>query len=244
MRKIFSIIIVFTLAVAFTACLDKEKPQENTTSETTEQNTDANNPSNTAAGNEAPSGTTDDIKDLKYGVSSIPSSVKDYKGTPVAGATWTDANGENVVLVTETSVDEKPGPYGHLLSKELYAYHYIMKDGSGDELWKIQDFVNDCDFDLALSYVPESLSITDLDGDGIAESTFMYNLSCKSDVTPDDLKLMMHENKNKYALRGYTYIKSINGGGDYKVDKAFNDAPASFLEYAKKQWEKFKNFEY
>ena len=55
---------------------------------------------------------------------------------------------------------------------------------------------------------------------------------------------MMHENKNKYALRGYTYIKVVDAGGDYKVDAAFNDAPSSFLDYAKQQWKKHKDFEY
>lgn len=139
-------------------------------------------------------------------------------------------------------MNEKEGQNGTELSKELYGYHFIMDGSDGEELWKIQDFVKDCEFDLTLSYIPESLTVTDLDNNGIAESTFMYNLSCKSDVSPDDLKLMMHEGKNKYALRGYTLLTGI--GGDYKVDKAFDDAPESFLDYAKKQWEKFKSFEY
>ena len=242
MRKIFSLIIIFALTVLFTACLDKkEEPIEKTKDNNTTEET-SDNSSNTASGNEGETGKTDGIKDLKFGTNLIPSGFDKYKGSPVAVAEWEDANGENLIIISETKVNEKEGQNGTELSKELYGYHFIMDGSDGEELWKIQDFVKDCEFDLTLSYIPESLTVTDLDNNGIAESTFMYNLSCKSDVSPDDLKLMMHEGKNKYALRGYTLLTGI--GGDYKVDKAFDDAPESFLDYAKKQWEKFKSFEY
>ncbi len=243
MKNYFTIFIAILLGIMLTACMKKDKPQETTRENTTEttENSDAEGSENTSASDESGS---DEITDIKYGVSNIPSTLKGYKGKPVAAATWIDANGENVIVITETAVSERPGEYDNLQSKELYGYHFIMKGDKSEELWKIQDFVRDCEFDLRLTYVPESLTITDLDDDGIAESTFLYNMSCKSDVSPDNLKLMMHENENKYALRGYTYIKAVDAGGDYKVDAAFNDAPSSFLDYAKQQWKKHKNFEY
>jgi hypothetical protein len=109
--------------------------------------------------------------------------------------------------------------------------------------------VKDCPLDLALNYNPNSLTVTDIDENGIAETTFLYRLSCKGDVSPDDLKLIMHQGKDKYALRGTTELKyKANGkvtkeGGDYKVDASFDKAPKDFLDYAKKQWEKFKTQE-
>ena len=94
-----------------------------------------------------------------------------------------------------------------------------------------------------MDFINNSLTITDLDDDGIAESTFLYKLSCRSDVSPSILKLMMHENDNKYALRGIMYIdiQDHREGGDYKVDKAFNNAPGVFLQYAKEQWADFSH---
>lgn len=236
MKKYLTIITIFLLAFLLTGCLDnKEEARENTVDDTSEETIDETG--NETSDNESgeTTGNTTDNFDPIYGLNVIPSGFRDYKGKPVEAASWSDSNGDNLVIITES---------GGSSDAELYGYHFIMDGNSGDELWKIQDFVKDCEFDLRLNYVPESLSITDLDGDGIGESTFLYNMSCKSDVSPDDLKLMMHENDNKYALRGYTYIASVDAGGDYKVDPAFNNAPAEFKDYAIQMWQRHKRFEY
>ena len=240
MYKTLLLLILVSGISLYSCAKEREIPDEVKPDVRTEDvNKEEKTPDGTA-GNESKS--PDGIKNLKYGISTIPSSLKEYKGKPVMGASWEDGNGENVIVITETEVTEKPGGIGTQLSKELYGYHYIMNGDEAEELWKIQDFVKECEFDLTLEYLPESLTITDLNDNGIAESTFLYRLTCKSDVSPDDMKLMMHEGKNKYALRGYNEVTGI--GGDYTVDKAFNDAPDSFLDYAKKEWEKFKVFEY
>jgi len=53
----------------------------------------------------------------------------------------------------------------------------------------------------------------------------------------------MHEGKDKYAIRG-TRLIVVQGakpyGGEIKVDPSFDNAPAGFLDYAKKQWKKFE----
>lgn len=235
MRKILFLFTIFSLAMMLSACLDKKEVRENTKENTSEETSEGTNEEGESSGEDSQSGVTDGIGDPQYGVDVIPSGFRGYKGKPVEAASWTDSNGDNLVVITEV---------GGSTGAELYGYHFIMDGNSGDELWKIQDYIKDCEFDLTLSYVPESLTITDLNANGIGESTFLYNMSCKSDVSPDDLKLMMHENDNKYALRGYTYIANVDAGGDYKVDAAFNNAPASFLQYAKEQWNRHKNFDY
>lgn len=235
MRNIFSLLMVCILALTLSACLDKkEEVRENTKDNSSEETSEGTNEEGESSGEESQSGVTDGIGDPQYGVDVIPTGFKGYKGKPVEAASWTDSNGDNLVIITESGSSDR----------QLYGYHFIMDGNDGEELWMIQDYIKDCEFDIRLDYVPESLSITDLDADGIGESTFLYNMSCKSDVSPDDLKLMMHENDNKYALRGYTYIANVDAGGDYKVDAAFNNAPASFLEYAKEQWNRHKNFDY
>jgi hypothetical protein len=89
--------------------------------------------------------------------------------------------------------------------------------------------------------LPNSLTITDLDGNGIAESTFLYKLGCRSDVSPDRLKLIMHEGKAKYALRGETLIPTGDPnkklGGQKAIDPAFRRAPKVFLDHALLQWD-------
>ena len=91
--------------------------------------------------------------------------------------------------------------------------------------------------------MPKSISITDLDKNGIAESIFIYRMSCKGDVSADDMKLLMHEGETKYALRG-TMNLFVNGEntqkGEMKVDDSFDKAPKVFLDYAKIQWTKYQ----
>jgi hypothetical protein len=74
----------------------------------------------------------------------------------------------------------------------------------------------------------------------------MYTLGCVSDVSPLELKLMLYENGKKYALRGRTRMpeRIVIGGeefskSNYKIDPAFEKAPQSFLEFAKKHWKMY-----
>ncbi|MCX7877980.1 MAG: hypothetical protein N2510_04975, partial [Ignavibacteria bacterium] len=86
-----------------------------------------------------------------------------------------------------------------------------------------------------------SLGITDVDNNGTGESTFLYRISCRGDVSPEGLKLIMHEGKNKYAIRGNMLLE-FNGeklGGEGNPDNAFKNAPEVFLEHAQEMWEKF-----
>jgi hypothetical protein len=110
-------------------------------------------------------------------------------------------------------------------------------------LWKTNDFVKECPVDVTLEYMPKSISITDLNKNGIAESIFIYRMSCKGDVSADDMKLLMHEGDTKYAIRG-TMNLFINGEesekGSMTVDASFDKAPKEFLEFAKAEWKKFQ----
>lgn len=186
------------------------------------------------------------IKDLVFGVKDIPANLK-YDGKIITSAKWKDKNGDNIIIITETEIKEtankKDVEADPDQSKKLFGYHYILENNSGKLLWKIQDFVDKCPASIECTYVPNSLSITDLNNNGIGESTFLYILGCRGDVSPVGMKLMMHENDIKYALRGESQIKStdgIYGGKIDEVDPSFKKAPDGFLDYAKKQWEKFK----
>ena len=120
-------------------------------------------------------------------------------------------------------------------SRELTVTH----SAGGKEIWKARDFVNQCEFDLTLDVLEGSIRLTDLDGDGEPEVSFVYRLACRSDVSPLDAKLLMYEGATKYALRGQTKERvgeNEFAGGDFKVDPAFEQAPKQFVEFAKAQW--------
>jgi hypothetical protein len=182
------------------------------------------------------------ITDLKYDAKEYEKELK-FNGKITASAQWKDKNGLNVIIITETKQEEnRKSEYDYSVSKKFFAYGFIMKDKFEQE-WMIQDFIDNCQVDLTLSYIPKSLSVTDLNNNGIAETTFLYKMSCKGDVSPNDLKLMMHEGKDKYAIRGETILKIQNEkpyGGSMKVDKSFDNAPKEFVDYAKKEFKKFQ----
>ena len=174
----------------------------------------------------------------------LPSDVK-YQGSIINGKRWSDKNGENIVILTITK-EHKSGKKGgegeDMMNRELYAYQYIKKSDGWSQLWKVNDLINECPVSLTLNFLSGSLTVTDLNKDGIGETTFLYELCCRGDVSPCDMKLIMHEGEKKYAVRGTRKLFVDGGwqGGEMKVDKSFDDAPSGFLEYAKEQWNNYK----
>ncbi|TGE05329.1 M949_RS01915 family surface polysaccharide biosynthesis protein [Hymenobacter fodinae] len=184
---------------------------------------------------------------------------------------WTDANGQNLLVVF------RKGPSAEKTTKytdeeayvELFARQYVQRAGSWQELWRLQDAVHNCPFDLWLGPLPGSTSVTDLDDNGQSETTLIYKLTCRSDVSPSDLKLIMHEGAAKYALRGQMVVAydsvpvsqraptnpccldtiskqqldAPDGyellAGRYETEKEFRKAPAAFLPFARQQWRKW-----
>jgi len=243
MKKL--IIITITVMTLFSCGLLKKKTSEDKSRAVEEKKTEQSNSVNKDSDVERKPAAITEVEMLVFDKSNLPPAIK-YDGNVVTGKRWNDKNGENILILTKTNLKEKKvrksGYEETDLECELYGYHYVSSGGSYSLLWKIQDFVKECWFDLTLDFIPGSLSITDLNEDGIAESTFLYKMSCRSDVSPSELKLMMHENDVKYALRGEMLIKmeGFTAGGNYKVDKSFDSAPDGFLDYAKSQWKEYR----
>lgn len=190
------------------------------------------------------------IQILAFDPKALPQKIR-YKGKVVAGARWLDKKGENLLLLCETGSfnspvppNSKENPYQEWgRAAELHSYHYLKAGERFTLLWKLFDQVKVCPFDLDAAFLPNSLTITDQDANGIAESTFLYKLACRSDLSPAPLKLIMHEGTAKYALRGETLVNigplSEVTGGRKTIDPAFGRAPKAFLDYALQQWNAF-----
>ncbi len=191
------------------------------------------------------SGFSQDYYDIE--LSALPNGAK-YEGEAKEAITWLDENGENyfIISIVEEYVSRKAENEYDSEEKTsyLYAYHYIDNGSSLKLSRKITDFVKDCEFDVVLFYEPKSIEVTDLDNDEIYEVSFIYMLSCTSDISPYDMKLMLLENGNKYPVRGTT---EINYGDDYieegtkKLGTEFSSAPKSFKKFAEEQWNKFNS---
>lgn len=238
------LLIVLILGIFIFSCGKKDEDLRTTKPDTKKQETTVPKES------EKPSGQSEsdsDIDELPFDKNNLPAEIK-YNGNIVTGKRWKDNNGENIIIICTTREKETKDKYGEsVLTKEIYAYNYANAGKGFAQLWKMYDFVNECPFDITLEYKENSLSLTDIDKDEIAEITFMYMSDCRSDVSPSGLKLLMYENKTKYALRGVTRIdiegeegfSGIHEGGTYETDKSFNSAPAGFLDFAKSHWQKY-----
>lgn len=163
-----------------------------------------------------------------------------YKGTLKEAVRWTDESGVNLVITCETEeAVSKTAPSEDYREKYLFAHHYLLFEDSIRQTWKVTDYIRECPLDIAADFVENTFRVTDLDKDGIAEVWMMYLLTCTGDVSPAEMKIIMYEGTQKHAMRGHNRVDIGYGqleGGDYKLDKAFNQAPTTFRDFAKKLW--------
>jgi hypothetical protein len=175
-------------------------------------------------------------------------------GNVVKAVRYKDKTGDNLILLTETEIvsNAKPDvdyPLFPPRSKELFAYRFLMRPGGNtyEQAWRITDFVRECDlYEMYAAFVEDAFRITDLNNDGVAEIWVVYMLTCRGDITPRTMKIIMYEGGKKYAVRGealsmnqYSEDEFEYIGGGYTLDDAFNAAP-EYKDFAVDLWETFK----
>jgi hypothetical protein len=179
------------------------------------------------------------IKLTKLDKKSIPKKIQ-YTGQIVNAVSFKDSLGHNIVITTETGeTQSKVEPDSR--DAALYAYHFYSKGDSIQTSWKINDYIKDCPVDLKANYIKHTFAVTDLNEDGKAEVWLMYKTVCHGDVSPSDMKIIMFEAGNKYAVRGTNKVKVSENdymGGEYKFDDALKKAPQVFRQYAEQLWKK------
>jgi len=209
------------------------------------------------------------IQPVKITAAQVPVSIK-YNGKLNEAWQWSDKLGENILITSFTAPydDKEKNEYGEEgQSAGLHASQYVKKEGSYTLLWNIDDGEKSCPFDITCSFIKDATAVTDLDKDGLAETTVLYRLSCRSDVSPSVMKLILYEGSEKYFLQGLSWIKAseedkftvtetdanletlpgykktegeyMKTFGRYESEKGFAGAPAEFLTYARQTWMKF-----
>ncbi|MEZ4398506.1 MAG: hypothetical protein R3B06_00700 [Kofleriaceae bacterium] len=161
----------------------------------------------------------------------LPAGVKAKGKTIEQVWTWGDADAAHtpslaVFSSTDTSssdtsssgtLDDEPKTFRH---RKIYVQYFRQLRGKWRELRMIQDGERDCEYDLEVQFLPGSVQVTDADGDGQAELSFLYDRLCASDVSPATRKLLVLEGKAKHALRGTSRVDVGDRfeGGAYKPD--------------------------
>ncbi len=179
------------------------------------------------------------IKTTILDTTRIPQGIK-FEGKVKNAIQWIDLAGDNILITTEAdpaigkTVDDE-----NYWNASLYAYHYISKGGTIKQTWRVYDFIKECPLDIEAQFIDKTLQITDLNNDGTAEVWLMYKTVCHGDVSPCDMKVIMYQGQQKFAMRGQNKVQLSENefyGGDYKFDAAFSAGPAAFREFAKKLW--------
>ncbi|MCP2027334.1 hypothetical protein L1276_002491 [Flavobacterium sp. HSC-32F16] len=175
----------------------------------------------------------------------FPASIK-YEGFVKNAVRWKDKLGDNIVITTETGyhINKKFQHESDGSDAELFAYHFIVSGNKVKQAWKVYDYISDCPVDIVASFVKNTFQVTDLNKNGIAETWLMYKTACHGDVSPCNMKIIMYEENQKYAMRGESKIQVgllDNGekqfiGGEYKLDENFKKGPKVFKEFAQKLW--------
>ena len=178
----------------------------------------------------------------------------DIEGDPTFAITWEDKRGTNILINSEDFQEELEG--AERKSLRYYSKHFLQ-NADIMPLVLTQDFVEDCQVDITLGDKMDPI-LTDLDEDGIAEVTVLITKGCRGGMDELELKVLMHEEETKYALRGMEYYiyadeekpgdsfeynasnlpngQEIDERGRYMDDNSFKDAPKEFLEHAVKLW--------
>lgn len=208
------------------------------------------------------------IEPVKGTAADVPGTIK-VKGVIQEVWKWTDDLGENLLITSVVAPfdDKEKNEYGEEgQTAELHAFHYAKKEGDYRQLWMMNDKEKTCPFDITCDFIKDAVAVTDLDADGLAETTLMYRIACRSDVSPSTLKLVMHEGEKKYTLRGLTWYgmgdakfevtesnanleklpgykgtedEFVKTFGRYESEKEFEGAPPEFLSHARNRWIRF-----
>lgn len=165
-----------------------------------------------------------------------------FEGSLIEITKLKDIDGEHIILLTET--EKTPSKQiidiEHEVDKKIFAYDYLLNKSKNNYIlnWKIQDFENNCDFDLIIGFLKGTHRFTDLNKDGKAEIWVMYQKGCVCDVSPLDMKIIMYEGKQKYALRGISLIDfgDRKFGGEFKLDEKLNKSTIEIKDFALKMW--------
>ena len=108
----------------------------------------------------------------------------------------------------------------------IYFYHFI-ENKTVVLKRKHVDYINNCQDNSNTEHVIESIQITDLNEDNIAEISCAYNVGCHK----KQKKILMSTEGKKYFLR-----EDVNKQGAYKIGNELENE-VEFLRFLKNKWE-------
>ena len=158
----------------------------------------------------------------------------DIEGEIVKTLPFRDRTGDNVLILSNRETRN-----GDTRDRELFAYRLRADAGGASRrVWRVYDFTRDCEYDPIADFYLNRVAVTDLDKDGVSEIWLPYALGCLSDPSAHDMKIIMYEGGQKYAMRGTSRALGGGPGDGGTMDAAFRSGPAVFRDHARRLWKR------
>jgi hypothetical protein len=146
------------------------------------------------------------FKDIPNQISVPANTVSSYK--------WKDKEGENYLILTnlkkDTSIDHAIFG-GRWKTGYIEVFHYVKKGENIKLLTYIKDNAKACDGSYLNGFITNSITLTDLNANGIGEITLQYNYACRSDIIPPYKTLLFFENGIVSSLYGIMMNNILKG---------------------------------
>lgn len=144
----------------------------------------------------------------------------------VAIRSWIGTVGEQYLVQLQrfNSTNSPDEPAG-----EVFTHLYVIDEQEALRVWQIYDYVPCDGLDVIAEFAKNTAVVTDINNNGIVEVSVPYYLGCRGDVSYDEMKVIMYEGQQKFAVRGNSAICNAKTdqpvdatgyyGGDYKIDE-------------------------
>lgn len=164
----------------------------------------------------------------------------DWDGKLRDGAQWEDKSGKYVLLIT----DYYRGEISDVsLVARVNARKYSIEGDSLKLIWEVKE--SNQDYFTNPEYRFKTLEVSDLDQDGVAESSFIYTIDSDGGG-PVRAKLILHVLDQKYAIRGQFAGMDIDVGEieEKHFGPEFNSISPVFKSFASGKWDRFEKVFY
>jgi len=123
----------------------------------------------------------------------------------ISNTKWNDNSGKHVLVIEKGINKNHTGE--HLSVKQVTR---------GNVDWVLNDHVNDCDVDIKLDVISESIEVNRHFSDDEGVVLFAYKIGCISGLDPETVKYFAYKNGVKYSLRGeeHLIVENDSYGGE------------------------------
>ena len=156
----------------------------------------------------------------------LPATVKaKLKGSLKGKFAFTDRVGPHFLVLTRQAMTLANG----MDNVSIQASQFLLSGSIWKQEWVINDNLSCQGLDLEADFIYSLTTFSDIDSNGLAESTVAYHLSCEGGIEPKPTKAILRQGTAKYAVRGESLIK-IEGaapyGGTFTADSSLEAKPA------------------